>query len=353
MHGRPLAIDRCAGVGECFLLGLYTNRMKSDATITAVTLTDPNRAPMPDVARHRSLRTGVLDWVGMERIALPLRLDAAQGELLTTASADVFVDLCDAHARGIHMSRLYLRLQESLAATAISPARLREVLRSCIESQQGLSSRARLRLRYSHLALRAALVSEHRGWKSYPVEIDAQLDADRNSHLLLRTEVEYSSTCPASAALSRQVNAERFAAHFGAEQADAAMIREWLASEPGMAATPHAQRSRAQVEVQLRDNADALPVMAVIDAVEAALATPVQTAVKRQDEQAFAENNAANLMFCEDAARRIVAALRPLPFVAAYEITAVHLESLHAHDAVARASGRIESLSPHGGCNGT
>jgi len=60
----------------------------------------------------------------------------------------------------------------------------------------------------------------------------------------------------------------------------------------------------------------------------------VQTAVKRADEQAFAALNGQNLMFVEDAARRIEAALgeytRPSVHVR-------HLESLHPHDAVAWA----------------
>ena len=87
------------------------------------------------------------------------------------------------------------------------------------------------------------------------------------------------------------------------------VVHDWLASERGLAATPHAQRSRADVRVELRPAFDELPLAALIDAVEQALGTPVQTAVKREDEQAFARLNAENLMFCEDAARRVAAAL--------------------------------------------
>src|SRR5690606_28054029 len=124
----------------------------------------------------------------------------------------------------------------------------------------------------------------------------------------LSLAVEYSSTCPASAALSRQVNAQRFAEDFAAARPlSTEVVREWLASDRGMAATPHAQRSQARVRIELRPSFDELPVAAMVDALEAALGTPVQTAVKREDEQAFAELNAANLMFCEDAARRIAA----------------------------------------------
>ena len=48
----------------------------------------------------------------------------------------------------------------------------------------------------------------------------------------------------------------------------------------------------------------------------AALGTTLQTAVKRADEQAFALANGQNLMFCEDAARRLHAALLDEPAAA-------------------------------------
>ena len=110
-----------------------------------------------------------------------------------------------------------------------------------------------------------------------------------------------------------------------------------------MAATPHAQRSEAKVKVELRPQFDELPLVALVDALEASLGTPVQTAVKREDEQAFAEANAANLMFCEDAARRVAAAVSADPRVARFDAVVTHGESLHPHDAVARVSGQGRS----------
>jgi GTP cyclohydrolase I len=104
-----------------------------------------------------------------------------------------------------------------------------------------------------------------------------------------------------------------------------------------MAATPHAQRSTAQVTVRLAAGFD-LPVAELVAMLERALATPVQTAVKREDEQAFAKLNAENLMFCEDAARRIRVALDADPRIAGYRVRAAHHESLHPHDAVAEVS---------------
>ncbi len=300
----------------------------------------PAPRQLPDVAADAVALARPLDWVGMDGIALPVRVHADDGGTIqVAATVDVAVDLANAQARGIHMSRLYLQLQQALAGEPVTPAGLRRVLQQFVESQRGASTRARLILSYDHLLRRRALASDNAGWKRYPLRIEAML-ADGHLHLVLGFSVEYSSTCPASAALSRQLNAERFAADFAAARPlSTAVVHDWLASERGLAATPHAQRSRAEVRVELKPAFDELPATALIDAVEAALGTPVQTAVKREDEQAFAELNAANLMFCEDAARRVAAALAADPRVLRFDATVSHLESLHAHDAVARVSG--------------
>jgi GTP cyclohydrolase I len=281
-----------------------------------------------------------LDWVGMRNIALPLRIRGDDGgSLQVPAAVDVFVDLRDPSARGIHMSRLYLRLQDTLVEETLTPARLRRVLQECVDSQGALSSSARLTLRFDQMLKRRALASDNSGWKRYPLEIDALL-VDGHLSLAIGYSVDYSSTCPASAALSRQLNAERFAGDFAAAHPlSTHVVRDWLASERGLAATPHAQRSRAEIRVELQPAFDELPVAELIDRAEAALGTPVQTAVKREDEQAFARLNAENLMFCEDAARRVAAALADDARVQRFDVRVSHYESLHAHDAVAQVSG--------------
>jgi len=298
-------------------------------------------ASLPDAAFDTAALARPLDWVGMDAMALPIRLPGEGSQALhVPASVDVAVDLRDGAARGIHMSRLYLQLQQSLANEALTAPALRKLLETCIATQQGLSTRARLRLRYDHLLLRPALASANAGWKNYPVTLEAEL-RDGHLQLSLAFSVDYSSTCPASAALSRQVNAARFEADFtGVRALSGETVRDWLASERGLAATPHAQRSRAEIRVELRPAFDEAPLRALVDVVEAALGTPVQTAVKREDEQAFAELNAANLMFCEDAARRVAAALADDARVAAWQVRVAHFESLHPHDAVASVSGR-------------
>ena len=307
--------------------------------MSATRPTLPN-TDLPDVAGHAVPLARALDWVGMEGIALPVRVsDGAGGHLQVAASIDLSVNLADPEARGIHMSRLYLQLQDSLARETITPAGLRHLLQESIASQSGLADRARLKIRYEALLQRRALESDYSGWKRYPVEIEATL-GDGHLQLALSFSLEYSSTCPASAALSRQANAERFSEDFAsARPLSVSVVHDWLQSGRGLAATPHAQRSRAQVRVELRTQFDELPLVSLIDALEAALATPVQTAVKRVDEQAFARLNAENLMFCEDAARRVASVLSKDARIERYDATVSHFESLHPHDAVARVSG--------------
>lgn len=304
----------------------------------SVNLRPESSRQLPDVAFDAAALARPLDWVGMSNIALPLRVASGAETLTVPASVDISVDLRDANTRGIHMSRLYLELQHAFASETVTPAGLRRVLQRLVETQGGLSSQARLVLRYEQLMLRPALASGNAGWKRYPVEIDASL-IDEHLRIGLRFAVEYSSTCPASAALSRQLNADRFAQDFADARPLSSAVHEWLASERGLAATPHAQRSRADVRVELRHAFEELPLAAFVDAVEGALGTPVQTAVKRADEQAFARLNAENLMFCEDAARRVAAALSGDPRVERFDAQVSHFESLHAHDAVARVTG--------------
>jgi len=301
--------------------------------------TDSALRAMPDIAAEaRPAVAGVLDWVGMDEIDVPIRLAGADGVVVQSpARVAAFVNLRQPEARGIHMSRLYLHIDKSLAAEPLTPCALRRLLREFLESHAGLSDRARVRVAFEHLLRRPALVSDNEGWKSYPVVVTATLEQAQFA-LELEVDVVYSSTCPCSAALARQLIQERFAADFPrGRPLERDAVIAWLGSEEGICATPHSQRSRAQVRVKLAPSFD-FPIVDLIDVVEGALTTPVQTVVKREDEQAFARLNGENLMFCEDAARRIQSALANDERISDFHVRAAHFESLHPHDAVAVAT---------------
>jgi GTP cyclohydrolase I len=291
---------------------------------------------LPDVATDaRPALAGRLDWVGMDNIELPVSL---AGHATSAARVSARVNLAQPEARGIHMSRLYLHLDRALSDEPLSACMLRRLLKDFLDSHAGLSDRAQLRIDFGLMLRRPALVSDNSGWKSYPAHVQATMLGGRFD-LEIGVEVAYSSTCPASAALARQLVQDNFAAAFPAAQApDREAVHAWLGTEAAIDATPHSQRSLATVRARIAPTFLELPFLEIIDLVERALGTPVQTAVKREDEQAFARLNGRNLMFCEDAARRVQAALDADERIVDFEVRAAHLESLHPHDAVATAS---------------
>ena len=296
-----------------------------------------NALTLPDIAAQASRQALPLEWVGMCGIALPVLFD---GQRLS-AKADAGVSLDDGEARGIHMSRLYLAL-EVLERENLTPGLLHKVLQRFLDSHEGLSSSAYLKIHVDLLFKRPALVSPLAGWKTYPASIEARLK-NAMFHVELKIDVPYSSTCPCSAALSRQLIQQQFIDDFANKPLQHADVLAWLGSTKGIVATPHSQRSNAKLRLRVDDYLDDLPLIAIINDAEAALGTAVQTAVKRADEQAFALANGQNLMFCEDAARRLNLALKRSPGINAFHIRVVHAESLHAHDAVAESRWNWEA----------
>ncbi|WP_175778495.1 GTP cyclohydrolase FolE2 [Burkholderia anthina] len=295
-------------------------------------------APLPDISvTDAAPRHHPLDWVGMQGIDLPVAVAEPGCRRDVHARADVQVDLPAPHVKGIHMSRLYRLLDTLGDGEALSPACLQRVLHEMVDSHRDCGTRsARLRLRFDLLARRPALVTEGlAGWKSYSVRLDATLTGDVFA-LHAQVTIVYASTCPCSAALSRHWVEQAFLAAFGRDdRVEPAAVAAWL-QQHATAATPHSQRSEAVVDVGLAGGHATLGLIELIDRVEHALGTPVQTAVKRADEQAFAVLNGQNLMFVEDAARRVQAALDGA--YATPRVHVRHLESLHPHDAVAWAA---------------
>jgi len=296
-----------------------------------------NQCAMPDIANEpHSGPNSPLDWVGMSEIELPIYvLNANKEKIQSLAKIQAYVNLIDPKSKGIHMSRLYLALDEKLGMATLSPPLLAEIVSDFADSHQLISSNAYLECRFDFFEKRRSLLSDNAGWKNYNVRtITAYRSGKIETDLTI--EVPYSSTCPCSAALARQLIQQGFSEQFGkVGQVDLEQVHQWLGTSNGIRATPHSQRSIAQVRVKLANNVQILPISALIDSVEEALKTPVQAAVKREDEQEFARLNAENLMFCEDAARRLYAKLNQDSSLYDFWIRVNHMESLHPHDAVA------------------
>ncbi|MEQ9003369.1 MAG: GTP cyclohydrolase FolE2 [Pseudomonadales bacterium] len=290
---------------------------------------------MPDVARH-GLQSplATLDWVGMSGIHQPLLIRDGKSVRPVQSRVQIFVDLADEMAKGIHMSRLYLILDEHSDTRPLSAAGLKLMLASLLESHRDLSTQALVQFEFDYFLRRKALVTDNSGWNAYPVVIRGTLERGTIA-LELQMAVQYSSTCPCSAALARQLIQDQFEHDFGSTGAvSAGDVKEWLGSDQGIVATPHSQRSTANILVRLVDGLETFPITDLIDRVEDVLKTPVQTAVKREDEQEFARLNGQNLMFIEDAGRKLKGAFMDDGRMDDFWVRIEHHESLHAHDAV-------------------
>lgn len=292
---------------------------------------------MPDIANERQAQVrGTLDRVGMQDVELPILIERSKGVFMSTpARAHLYVNLSDPDSKGIHMSRLYRIAMEHMEQEPMSFALLEKVLKAFMKSHEDISTTAKIELRYEYMTKRPSLKSGLEGWRSYPVHMSAEtkvLDGQISVERELEVEVVYSSTCPCSASLARQLIQNRFKECFpDAAAIDRETMLDWLSREDSICATPHSQRSTAKVRIKAPDSYEP---MTLVDRAEEALKTPVQAMVKREDEQEFALLNGQNLMFCEDAARRLKRSLEEAQ-VEDFRCEVQHYESLHPHDAVA------------------
>ena len=168
---------------------------------------------------------------------------------------------------------------------------------------------ARIQMRFSFPVKVDSLRSGLSGWQYYDIALEL-VDIAGVRKRIVHLDFVYSSTCPCSLELSEHARITR-----------------------GQLATPHSQRSVARISVEAV-GADCLWFEDLIDLARGAVPTETQVMVKREDEQAFAELNAANPIFVEDAARSFCAALMDDPRIRDFRIVASHQESLHSHDAV-------------------
>jgi GTP cyclohydrolase I len=174
---------------------------------------------LPDIAKTRSETANyALQWVGMEDIAVPLTLDISDGKQQSIAAKEnIYVSLDDATEKGIHMSRLHGILNQ-LATQICEKEGLDLILETMVSSQAGISKRARMELKFDLLLPKTSLLSKKTGFQTYRVEIHGQR-LNGCYDYRLRITIPYSSTCPCSAALSRQLFAHAI---------DSALTPTWI-----------------------------------------------------------------------------------------------------------------------------
>ena len=283
----------------------------------------------PDIAQERLDCNLPIDLVGLHDLSLPVRLT---DKLNISAKITLLVSLDNKKQRGIHMSRLYLTLYERFSKNTVSFSTLKTALVKAIKSQKGDSSSGQIKLSVGWPVLRKALKSSLKGWRDYPVYFKVSYSKKENTFKYIAGgEVLYSSTCPCSASLSAQIIKNDFEKKFSKQKSlNKRAVLNYLNNKNFLTATPHAQKSLAFFKLSLKESSKQnFSFLKTIDEIEESLGTAVQTAVKREDEAEFARRNAQNLMFCEDAVRRLGTLFGDKKHIIDYLVRVQHYESLH------------------------
>jgi GTP cyclohydrolase I len=268
------------------------------------------RATLPDLQNGpQSLIRGArrqIQHVGISNFRLPVSFETRDnGPLVLEASVTGSVSL-EAEKKGINMSRImrsFYKHAERVFSLQVMEAALDDYLADLD------SADARLQMRFRFPMLMESLRSGLSGYQYYDISLEVVDRAGQRTRII-HLDYVYSSTCPCSLELSEHARQAR-----------------------GQLATPHSQRSVARLSAVM-EGGQRLWFEDLVELCRAAVPTETQVMVKREDEQAFAELNAANPIFVEDAARLFAEALAGDARIGDFRVIASHQESLHSHDAI-------------------
>jgi GTP cyclohydrolase IB len=247
-----------------------------------------------------------IQQVGIHNFRLPLQYESKTGQPLMLETSITGTVSLEAHKKGINMSRIirsFYDYQDDLFSLDL----LADILRSYQRDLESLD--ARLMLRFNYPIKNQSLRSGLSGFQYYNVALEGRIDRVGTVRTFMHLDFVYSSACPCSYELAQHAIETR-----------------------GIAAVSHSQRSVARISIEVGN----APVWIedLRDICLTALKTETQVMVKREDEQAFAELNAAFLKFVEDAVRLLYEQLDEDPRIKDFKAIASHQESLHSHDAV-------------------
>jgi len=269
------------------------------------------KASMPDLQNGpASLIQGAkrhIQHVGISNFRLPIRYHQRDGSDLRLETSVTGTVSLEAGKKGINMSRImrsfYGHAEKTFSFDVIEAAL--DDYKSDLESLD-----ARIEMRFSYPARVESLRSGLSGYQYYDIALEL-VEHHGQRRKFMHLDYVYSSTCPCSLELSEHARATR-----------------------GQLATAHSQRSVARISVEKKKKTRTLWFEDLIDLCRRAVPTETQVMVKREDEQAFAELNAANPIFVEDAARLFCEHLQKDERIGDFRVVASHQESLHSHDAV-------------------
>ncbi|RMC37882.1 GTP cyclohydrolase FolE2 [Paracoccus alkanivorans] len=271
---------------------------------------DTYKASLPDLQNGpASLIVGArapIQHVGISNFRLPIRYQTRDGGEITLETSVTGTVSLEADRKGINMSRI-MRSFYGHADHLFSVKVLEAALDDYKADLEAFD--ARIQMCFSYPIRVDSLRSGLSGWQYY--DISQEVIEHKGERLrVMHFDYVYSSTCPCSLELSEHARETR-----------------------SRLATPHSQRSIARISLVM-NGPEKIWFEDIVELCRRAVPTETQVMVKREDEQAFAELNAANPIFVEDAVRAFAKELQAEPRVGDFRIIASHQESLHSHDAV-------------------
>jgi GTP cyclohydrolase I len=265
---------------------------------------------MPDL-QNGEFHSVEIEKVGISGFKLPLKIKTRNGEFIEVEATIVGTVSLEGEKKGINMSRI-LRTFYKNREYVFDIDKLTDILK---QYQKDLGSyEAQILISFNYRLWIESLRSRDKdgnkngGWQYYKTCFDVSIDSQGIINKVIHFDFVYSSACPCSTELSIHAAETR-----------------------GIYAIPHSQRSVARISILFNS---IVWIEDLHDLCKKVLKTETLVFCKREDEQAFAEMNGANVKFVEDAARLLYSELLKNKNIIEFKIILSHNESLHNHNAI-------------------
>ena len=252
--------------------------------------------------------------VGVTNIRLPFKLNLRSGGNIDMVSdTSIYTNLCKSK-KGISMSRLLISIQPYLNNGLNS-----QIIKKCLDEicNAIVADNSYLKFEFELPILKKSPISDYIFPLYYKCSFEGIKEQDKYQ-FIQTVNIQYSSYCPCSAALSKDLLKTN--------------------SNQGF---PHAQRSFTKVKILKEINENDKNIIwleDIIDMVIDNIKTQPYPIIKRIDEQEIARIASENPLFVEDAIRIISYNLDKMDGITQWAVKCVHEESIHEHEAIAMNS---------------
>jgi len=264
---------------------------------------------LPDIQNTEPLIKLPIQECGVQNVEVPFKLESRDGQCYNDMVAKVSMRAyVPKNIKGVSMSRFILTLKDYLN----KPLKHKLINEILMDLRRNInSSKSYLKFEFKLPVVKKSPISKN----EFPIYYNCMFEAQSFPILKFKffqcVTVQYSSYCPCSAELSKDLIGKGFDMGF-----------------------PHAQRSFAKILIQTIDP-NIVWLEDIIDIVENSVKTLPYPIIKRIDEQEISKIASQNPIFVEDACRLISIGLNNNESIYDWIIKCTHQESIHTSDAIA------------------